>query len=133
MNCAPEMNSSAMIHIPISIKSGSGIQKLIRCNTHTETYRKKGSHMPTLTYQNNICSLKILMSSNTLTIHSKSVRGPSGGRARYFAHPCHIPSNSRMYSDYLTRKSAGRIWHGLFWAVRSICLEGQEDLYKPQS
>jgi hypothetical protein len=38
MNYAIEMESRAMIHIPGFIKTGSGIQKSIGEDTHTDTH-----------------------------------------------------------------------------------------------
>jgi hypothetical protein len=37
MKCAVEMGSGAMIYIPSFIKTGSGVQKLIRGDTQTHT------------------------------------------------------------------------------------------------
>jgi hypothetical protein len=39
MKYAVEMGSGAMIYIPSFIKIGSGIQKLIREDTHTDTQK----------------------------------------------------------------------------------------------
>jgi hypothetical protein len=55
MNYTDEMGSGAMIHIPGSINTGSGIQKLIR-----RTHRQQGDLINLLLFfQNKVCRLKI--------------------------------------------------------------------------
>jgi hypothetical protein len=48
MKYAVEMGSGAMIYVPSLIKIGSGIQKLIRGDTQTQTAWK--SHKPTFIF-----------------------------------------------------------------------------------
>jgi hypothetical protein len=64
------MGSGAVIYVPSFIKIGSGIQKLIGGDTHTQTAR--WSHKPTLFFQNKESRLKSNAQSNDV-FHGASI------------------------------------------------------------